>query len=176
MAQPRLSRSGSRSRAAPKPLPQAGKKWKVGIIGFGTVGRSVAKLLARDTSGPLILTHICNRNIEKKKVPGLPGHILWTESADTVLSSDVDIVVELIGGLEPSGEWIRRALRDGKSVVTANKHLMSESGPELMELARKVGNFSRSRSRIGAGARWHCWMMDSLSMKLDGRSDAIRVR
>jgi len=151
VAQSRLAKSGSGSRAAPRPLPQAGKKWKVGIIGFGTVGRSVAKLLARDTSGPLILTHICNRNIEKRKVPGLPGHILWTESADTVLSSDVDIVVELVGGLEPSGEWIRRALRDGKSVVTANKHLMSESGPELMELARKVGKRIEFGASVAGG-------------------------
>jgi homoserine dehydrogenase len=151
VARPRLSKSGSKRGSAPKPRPHAGKKLKVGLIGFGTVGRSVAKLLVKDTGGPLVLTHICNRNIEKKKVAGWPGHIQWTASADTVLSSDVDIVVELIGGLEPSGEWIRRALRAGKSVVTANKLLISEFGPELIELARKVGKRIEFGASVAGG-------------------------
>ena len=93
-----------------------------------------------------LLTHIFNRNIAKKKIDGLPASIRWTDSTDEVLSSDVDVVVELIGGIEPAGEWIRKALRSGKSVVTANKVLISEHGPELLELARKMG------SRIEYGA------------------------
>ena len=93
------------------------RQLKVGLIGFGTVGRSVAKLLSQDSNGPLLLTHICNRNIEKKKIAGLLAGIRWTDSADEVLSSDVDVVIELIGGLAPAGDWIRRALKAGKSVV-----------------------------------------------------------
>ena len=133
--------------AAPTQLPkQLPKQLKVGLIGFGTVGKSVAKILACDTNGPLLLTHICNRNIAKKKIDSLPASIRWTDSADEVLSSDVDIVVELIGGIDPAGDWIRKALRGGKSVVTANKVLISEHGPELLALARKMG------SRIEFGA------------------------
>jgi homoserine dehydrogenase len=151
VAQSRASKSSSRSGTAPKRRPQPGKKLKVGLIGFGTVGRSVAKLLTRDTHGRLVLTHICNRNIESKRVAGLPAHIKWTDSADELLSSDVDILVELIGGLEPAGEWIRRALRAGKSVVTANKLLISECGPELVKLARKMGQRIEFGASVGGG-------------------------
>ena len=58
---------------------------KIGLIGFGTVGRSVAKILTADPNGPLRLTHICNRNIAAKKIDGLPSDIRWTENADEVL-------------------------------------------------------------------------------------------
>ncbi len=126
-------------------------KLKVGLIGFGTVGRSVAKILTRDPNGPLLLTHICNRNIAKKKINGLPASIRWTDSADEVLSSDVDVVVELIGGVSPAGDWIRTALRAGKSVVTANKVLISEHGPELLELARKSGRRIEFGASVAGG-------------------------
>jgi homoserine dehydrogenase len=129
----------------------SGKRLKIGLIGFGTVGRSVAKILVRDPNGPLVLTHICNRNIAKKKVDGLPPGIRWTDNADEVLSSDVDVVVELIGGMEPAGEWIRRALRSGKSVVTANKLLISERGAELTELARQMGRRLEYGASVAGG-------------------------
>ena len=115
-------------------------------MGFGTVGRSVAKLLSQDANSPFVLTHICNRNIARKKADWLPPHIRWTENIDEVLSSDVDVVVELIGGLEPAGEWIRKALRAGKSVVTANKLLIADRGPQLLELAERDGPANRVRS------------------------------
>jgi len=145
------SRSRSKKRPASKPRPHAGRKLKIALVGFGTVGRSVAKLLSQDAKGPLLLTHICNRNIESKKVGSLPAHIRWTESFDKVLSSDVDVVVELIGGIEPAGEWIRRALRAGKSVVTANKLLIAESGPQLMELAREMGRRLEFGASVAGG-------------------------
>jgi homoserine dehydrogenase len=78
-------------------------------------------------------------------------NIRWTENIDDVLSSDVDVVVELIGGLEPAGEWVRKALRAGKSVVTANKLLISESGPELLDLARKMGNRLEFGASVAGG-------------------------
>lgn len=126
-------------------------KLKIGIIGFGTVGRSVAKILCRDDSGPLLLTHICNRNMERKKIEGLPAHIHWTSDVNEVLASDVDVVLELIGGLEPAGDLVRRALRGGKSVVTANKLLISEHGPELADLARKVGRRLEFGASVAGG-------------------------
>ena len=76
---------------------------------------------------------------KKRKWIGLPRHVRWTENFDDLLSSDVDVVVELIGGLEPAGAWIRKSLRAGKSVVTANKLLIAEHGPELLALARETG-------------------------------------
>jgi homoserine dehydrogenase len=109
---------------------------RVAIVGFGTVGRSVAKILASRPDGPLRLTCVCNRNVARKRVDWLPSHVRWTETFDEVLAPDVDIVVELIGGLEPAGDLIRRALRAGKAVVTANKQLIAQQGAELLDLAR----------------------------------------
>ena len=131
--------------------PCDGKKLKIGLIGFGTVGRSVARILCSEPRGPLVLTHICSRNIDKKKVDGLPAGILWTANADEVLSSSADVIVELIGGMEPAGEWIRKALAGGKSVVTANKLLISERGAELMELARKMGRRIEFGASVAGG-------------------------
>jgi homoserine dehydrogenase len=67
----------------------------------------------------------------------VPEHVLWTDSLDAVIDSDAEIVVELMGGLEPAGDLIRRSLQAGKSVVTANKQLISLKGVELLALARK---------------------------------------
>jgi homoserine dehydrogenase len=111
--------------------------WSVALAGFGTVGRSVAKILVERTGPPLRLTHICNRNVARKKVDWLPRDVVWTENIDDVLSSDADIVVEVIGGLQPTEDWVRRALASGKSVVTANKQLIAHCGPELIALARR---------------------------------------
>ena len=110
----------------------------VALIGFGTVGTSVARILCERSNTHLRLTHILNRNVARKKVDWLPSSVQWTESVDDVLSSDVDVVVEVMGGLQPTEDWIRRALESGKSVVTANKQLIARFGPELIALARRM--------------------------------------
>jgi homoserine dehydrogenase len=109
---------------------------KVALLGFGTVGSSVARILCARSSNHLRLTHVLNRNVERKKVDWLPASVRWTENIDDILNSDVEIVVEVMGGLQPSEEWIRRALGAGKSVVTANKQLIARCGAELIGLAR----------------------------------------
>ncbi len=124
---------------------------KIALVGFGTVGRCVAKLLCQDNAGPFHLTHIFNRQIERKKVDWVPAHIRWTESIDDVLSSDADVLVELIGGLQPAGDWVRRALESAKSVVTANKQLIAECGPELTELARQKGGRIEFGAAVAGG-------------------------
>jgi homoserine dehydrogenase len=114
----------------------------VGLIGFGTVGRAVAKILCeRSDSGhhSLRLTHICNRNVERKKQPWVPGDVIWTDDVQLVLDSDVQIVIELIGGLNPAEQIVRTALQAGKSVVTANKQLIARHGPDLLQLAASCG-------------------------------------
>jgi homoserine dehydrogenase len=107
----------------------------VALLGFGTVGSSVAKILCERSNTHLRLTHILNRNVARKKVDWLPPSVQWTESIEEVLSSSADIVVEVMGGLQPSEDWIRRALASGKSVVTANKQLIALCGPDLISLA-----------------------------------------
>ncbi len=110
----------------------------VALVGFGTVGSSVARILCERSNTHLRLTHILNRNVARKKVAWLPSSVQWTERIDDVLSSDVDIVVEVMGGLQPTEDWIRRVLASGKSVVTANKQLIAHCGPELISLARRM--------------------------------------
>ncbi len=112
---------------------------RVGLVGFGTVGSSVARLLQSQAQSPLRLTHICNRAVGRKKADWVRAEVQWTDSFDEVLSSDVDVVVELIGGVDAAHDLVRRALEAGKSVVTANKQLMAHSGPELLKLAGDNG-------------------------------------
>ncbi len=114
---------------------------RVALVGFGTVGRPVAKILSerRNEDGLLRLTHICNRNVEQKKQPWVPSDVIWTEDFDAILNSDVDIVVELIGGLHPAEDLVRGTLKAGKSVVTANKQLIARHGPDLLQLASENG-------------------------------------
>ncbi|MGA7140050.1 MAG: homoserine dehydrogenase, partial [Terriglobales bacterium] len=115
-----------------------GPTCNVALLGFGTVGSSVARILCERSSSHLHLTHVLNRNVTRKKVDWLPPSVRWTENIDDVLSSDVGVVVEVMGGLQPSEDWIRRSLASGKSVVTANKQLIARCGPELIDLARKM--------------------------------------
>src|SRR5271163_2037474 len=112
---------------------------KVAILGFGTVGSSVARILCDLQPSELQLTHVFNRAVARKRVDWLICPVEWSEDADQVLASDVDIVVELAGGLDPAGKWVRRALEAGKSVVTANKKLIAAHGVELEVLARSRG-------------------------------------
>ena len=132
------ARVGAVARVSAEPnRPHA--PWKVALLGYGTVGRSVAKILCQDSGSPLQLTQVYNRNVARKKDDSLPASIRWTERIEDILASDADVIVELIGGLDPAGDFVRRALRAGKSVVTANKLLISECGPELVDLARSKG-------------------------------------
>jgi homoserine dehydrogenase len=121
-------------------LPEAhAKPVTVALIGFGTVGRAVAKILCESTNGSLRLTHICNRNVERKKQPWVPSDVIWTEDVQSVLNSNAQIIVELIGGLNPAEQIVRSALQAGKAVVTANKQLIARHGPELLQLAARHG-------------------------------------
>ena len=112
---------------------------RVALIGFGTVGRAVAKILVEGARDSLHLTYICNRNFERKKQPWVPAEVIWTDNVESVLKSDVDVVIELIGGLTPAEQIVRNSLASGKSVVTANKQLIARHGSDLLELAAKNG-------------------------------------
>ncbi len=127
------------------------KVWKIALAGFGTVGRSVARILVERSGIPLRLTHVCNRNVARKKVDWIPPEVVWTENIDDVLSSDVDIVVEVMGGVLPTEDWVRRALASGKSVVTANKQLIAHCGPELIGMARRLHQYIEFGASVAGG-------------------------
>lgn len=129
----------------------AGRELKVAVLGFGTVGSSVARILGELKPQGLRLTHIYNRNVKRKRVDWVPEGVVWTESIEDVLSSDVDVVIELVGGIDPAGEWVWKALQAGKSVVTANKKLIAFDGIELEKLARAKGGFLLYGAAVAGG-------------------------
>ena len=125
-----------------RPELRAERQRRIALVGFGTVGGAVARLLHnRRDDHPLRLTHICNRNVARKKASWVEREVVWTDDLQHVLASDADVVVELIGGLEPAHQLVRSALKSGKSVVTANKQLMAKFGRELQELAHENGQY-----------------------------------
>jgi homoserine dehydrogenase len=124
---------------------------RIAIFGFGTVGSSVARILIESKPQGLELTHVFNRNVARKRVPWAPASIVWSEDADAVLASDVDVIVELAGGLDPAGTWVRRALEAGKSVVTANKKLIAYHGIDLERLAAAKGGHIKYGAAVAGG-------------------------
>jgi homoserine dehydrogenase len=121
------------------------------LLGFGTVGRAVAELVSQRTDGLLRLTHVFNRNVDRKRVDWVPADVVWTDDVETVLAAPVDVVVEVVGGLEPAGSWVRRALEGGHAVVTANKQLVATRGQELLELASTAGRELLFEAAVGGG-------------------------
>jgi homoserine dehydrogenase len=134
--------------AEPRRLPL-----RVALLGFGTVGASVARILVErpELAGRLQLTHVFNRDIARKRASWVPSSVHWTESVDELLASTPDVVVEVIGGVEPAGRWVRRALEQGAAVVTANKVLLAAHGPELLHLAAARETQLRFEAAVGGG-------------------------
>lgn len=124
---------------------------RIAIFGFGTVGSSVARILVESKPQGLELTHIFNRGVSRKRVDWVPKSIIWSEDSESVLASDVDVIVELAGGLDPAGSWVRRALDAGKSVVTANKKLIAFQGVDLERLAAAKGGHLKYGAAVAGG-------------------------
>ena len=124
---------------------------RIAIFGFGTVGSSVARILVESKPPELELTHVFNRGVARKRVDWAPASVVWSEDADAVLASDADVIVELAGGLDPAGAWVRRALEAGKSVVTANKKLIAFHGVDLERLAAAKGGHIKYGAAVAGG-------------------------
>jgi len=139
-------REASRTPAASVKRPA-----RVAIVGFGTVGRSVARLLLELAPRELQLAVIVNRSVQRKRVDWIDPAVRWSDDVADALSDDVDIVVELIGGRSPAEDWIRQALRAGKSVVTANKQVIAHAGPALVEEAARSGRHLRFEAAVAGG-------------------------
>ena len=117
---------------------------RVGLLGFGTVGSSFAEVVAATPEAGVVITRVFNRGVERKKTSAraqfVPASAMWTENVDEVLTAaDVDVVVELMGGLDPAEGWLKTAVGAGKHVVTANKQLIAYKGAELFALAAAKG-------------------------------------
>lgn len=120
------------------------KPIRVALLGCGTVGTEVVRLLtdqAEDLTqrigAPVELAGIAVRRPNKHRE--VPEHLLTTDAEALVKRADVDVIVEVIGGVDPTRGLLLEALRGGKSVVTANKALLAEHGSDLFEAADASG-------------------------------------
>ena len=133
-------------------------KTAVGIVGLGTVGQGVARLLldhgdrtARHAGRTLWLNHIVVRDLKKSRDVDLPNGVL-TDDLDRLIQDDsVKVVAQLIGGIEPARTIMLQLLESGKDVVTANKALLAEHGPELFDRARELGRSIAFEASVAGG-------------------------
>jgi homoserine dehydrogenase len=114
------------------------KRYGVGLLGAGTVGGGVIRLINEELSHqrlPLDIRRVGVRNLSKNRNFNLPASCLSENLEGIVEDKSIDILVEAMGGLEPARTYIEKALKAGKHVVTANKYVVSECGDYLQELA-----------------------------------------
>ena len=134
------------------------KKINVGLIGFGNVGSGVVKILSdrknflSERIGLNInIKKICDKALSSRRNAAV-GRSHFTKDAKEIINDpQVDIIVELIGGIHPAKEYIAEALKKGKSVVTANKALLAQEGRELFALAHDRGKSIYFEASVGAG-------------------------
>jgi homoserine dehydrogenase len=120
-------------------MPQHVRTIPIGILGCGVVGTGTVRTLQenadsieRQLGARLEIRKICVRNLDKPRAAEVPRALLTTNAAEVLDDPEIRIVAELIGGISPAGDYILRALRGGKHVVTANKELIAKAGHDLL--------------------------------------------
>ena len=121
---------------------------KIGLLGFGTVGKGCYDILSAhgDFAFPLVAS--------LPPFPALPGSVVTDKPLAVAQDQNVDLVIELMGGLHPAYECVKAALRARKHVVTANKHLIAQYYEELVSLAKENGVCLRYSAAVGGGIPW----------------------
>lgn len=119
------------------------KQVNIGLIGIGTIGSGVVKILKnkdlieKRTGVKINLKKVCDVNLKPAKALGLKDEQLTKNYDDLINDKEIDVVIELIGGYSPAKEIIIKALKAGKNVVTANKAVIAKYGQEIFEEAKK---------------------------------------
>lgn len=133
-------------------------KTKVAIVGLGTVGQGVARLLldfgdrtGRHAGRTLWLERAVVRDLSKPRDVDLPKGILTEDLAEVTANKEIKAVAQLIGGLEPARTIMLKLLESGKDVITANKALLAEHGPELFDRARELGRSIAFEASVAGG-------------------------
>ena len=131
---------------------------KVAIIGFGTIGSGVARLLlehqqriSRQAGRKVELVRIVDADLNRPRNIVPPPGLLTTDLSAVLNDPEIEAVVQLIGGLEPDRSIMLKVLRSGKNVITANKALLAEHGRELFDCARSVGRTIAFEAAVGGG-------------------------
>ena len=128
----------------------------IGLLGLGTVGAGVAEiLLSPQGRHPLVadleLRQVAVRDLNRKRPIPLSNSLLTTDPAAVVANPDVDLVVEVMGGLEPARSLILAAIEAGKAVVTANKAVIARHGAEIASAAAEKGVYVLMEAAVGGG-------------------------
>jgi homoserine dehydrogenase len=133
------------------------KEIRIGLLGFGNVGSALAgqitlrsESIAERTGISLRISRVAVRDLARKR-PGLDRRRATNDPASIVCADDVDIVVELMGGIEPARTLVLEALKNGKPVVTGNKELIAAHGAELFAAADKAGVDLLFEAAVGGG-------------------------
>ena len=132
------------------------KKTRIGLLGLGTVGAGVAEILLNPANRhPLVaeieLGGIAIRDLNRQRKIEIPSEILTTDPTKIVDDPSIQIIVEVMGGIEPARELIIRAIEQGKSVVTANKAVIARYGNEIAKAANKHGVYVLIEAAVGGG-------------------------
>lgn len=125
-------------------------KTKIGIMGLGTVGSGVYKTLKNFSDIEVVKIFVKHPD-KPRNIEGLDYSLLTTDSEEIVNNPEIDIVVELMGGVSPAFELIEAALKNGKQVVTANKELLAKRGEELFGFAEKYNGVILYEAAIAGG-------------------------
>ena len=131
---------------------------KIAVIGYGTIGSGVARLLlehadriARQAGKRLELVHVVDPDLKRPRNFTLPPGVLTADLDQVLGNREIVAAVELVGGLEPARTIVLKMLDSGKDVVTANKALLAEHGPELFDRARKQGRSIAFEAAVAGG-------------------------
>jgi len=130
----------------------------IGLMGLGVIGSGLVKVLmdkpdtlAREAGSELVLKKVLEKDLSKHGSLGIERGIFTAHFSDLVEDTEIDIVVELIGGEQPAFDYIREAMAHGKHVVTANKEVMSKHWGELLTVARDHQVALRYEASVGGG-------------------------
>lgn len=131
---------------------------KVGILGLGTVGSGVTKILLENEANidqkvgrEIEITKILDKDLTRERDIEVPQGIMTDNPEEVLENPEIDIIVEVIGGVNPAKEFITRAINSGKHVVTANKELVAKHGTELLDLAAENGVDLYFEASVGGG-------------------------
>ena len=129
---------------------------RIGMLGCGTVGQGVLRILhetagtiERATGHRIEVVKVLVRDLQADR-PGVDSSVLTTDPEEILGDDSIDIIIEVMGGVEPTHDWLLRALGHGTSVVTANKQLLARHGPELLAAAEEGGSEIRFEASVCA--------------------------
>ena len=150
-------RTASRGPAR-RPAPATRAGIRVGVVGWGTIGSGVIRFLRESNEhlssrlgAPIELARVADLDLKRKRAVRVPKSLLTKDARSILTDPKIDVVVELMGGLEPARTFVLEAIRHGKDVVTANKALLAHHGAEIFAAAEEVGVGVGFEASVGGG-------------------------